>query len=295
MAAPNPLQWFGAYAHPLGQEIVLSWTLPTTLPSSFKVVIFKKSGSDVTQQEIDDYFGDSPPSGVTVTELDGLSDGSGPLQLADFVVTNGTTYYYKVVIQNSSTQEYSTALGDNATPDSAVTTDVIDAKEKVIEVIERIMKNYNMTRNKDYELKKEYSLEKLNPPTIFVTRASGQVIQRFIGNLIDFDSANNEPTEGELELDNIQVTWEDPGADRRDKITNIFRESKIAMREFLLHENGGKMNSVDIIIEGDAINTAVEDRIQVSGMMLIACGIETKAKFVNDVASWAEAVPTFQE
>ena len=118
-------------------------------------------------------------------------------------------------------------------------------------------------------------------------------MQRFIGNLINYES--QKAIYGELELDSIQVTWEDPSAERRDRITNIFRESKEAMRQYLLHENGGNMFSVDIVLEGDAINTAVQDRIQISSMMLIACGIQTQAKHTEDVASWFEAVPTFKE
>lgn len=295
MPTPNQLQFLTAFSHPLGQEIDLEWTLPSTLPTSFKVVVFRKKSSDVTQQEIDDYFAGSPPTGVTVWELDGLTDGSGPTRLFDLFVENGQAYYYKAVVQDTSDSTYSTAIGANATPNVTATTSIIDAKQKVLDLIERVFTNYDMTKLKDYELKKEYSLENLRPPTIFVTRADGSVMQSFIGHLVDFDSKQKLGIYGQIDLDNIQVTWEDPSDERRDKITNIFRESKEAMRHYLLHPDGAGMTSVDIIIQGDAINTAVKDRLQISGMMLIACGIESEAKFIEDVDVWIKGEPTFKE
>lgn len=294
MPAPNPLQFLNAFAHPLGQEIDLAWTLPSTLPSGFKVVVFRKQGSDVTQQDIDDHFAGSTPQDVTVWEFDGESDGTGPNELFDLFVEDGETYYYKVVVQDTSDDTYSTALGANAVPASTVTTSIVDAKEEVVKLIERIMTNYGMTKVKDYELKKEYALEGIKTPTIFVTRADGSVLQRFLGQIVEFDQAQQLGVYGDLDLDNIQVTWEDPSSERRDKITNIFRESREAMRRYLGHPDGAGMVSVDIIIQGDAINTAVKDRLQISGMMLISCGIQTESKFVEDVDLWVKGEATFE-
>lgn len=288
----NPLQYITSRPHPLGQEIDLEFTVPAIPPSTYSVYIFKKEGTDITNTEIDDYFAGSTPSGLTVFELH--YDGAGiPHYMDDLACENDKTYYYKGVVQDKSNSDYSSAIGTNSTATINVTTSIVDAKDQVVKLLKRILSNYNMDEIKHYQLFREYGLQTDKTPVFYIVRAGGSVVQRFIGAFLQQNNGN--ASYGEIDMDVIQVMWEDPSTLRRDKITNIFRESREAMRQYLLHPRGGKMVWVDISLEGDAINSTVQDRIQVTGMMTIACGIESDSQFDPDLASWTEATMQPQE
>jgi len=282
----SPLQYFDTFQHPLGQEIDLSFTTPDTLPTSYTVYIFKKEGSDVTQTEIDDYFASNPPANVTVYQLQKDADNKTPYYMDDLTVENGKTYYYKGVVKDDGSGNVSTPIGDNATAQVTATTKIKDAKDEIIKLVKRILNNYGMKERKHYHLSGEYGLEIEKTPAIYVVRSGGNVASRFIGALKEETSGYS--TYGEIDLDIIQIIWEDPSAVRRDNLTNIFRENKETIRQYLLHPNGGGMIWADITMEGDAINQAVRDRIQVSGMMTIACGIEVEQTFTDNMASWID-------
>lgn len=289
MPAPSPLTNFMANAHPLGQEIEMVWTLPVSMPSGWRIIIFRRQGADVTQGEIDNYFADpaSLPADITIESVDNIQYADGLYGLSDFAVENTKQYYYQIVLQDSSDDAVSTIIGANATSNATVETSVLDAKEIILAVVERVMKAYGMIKDQHYQLMREYALPGMQTPTIYVTRVGGQVLHRYIGQFHS-TAADLKAVYGSLEMDNIQVVWEDPNAIRRDRITNIFRESRVFIDRFLHTEEGGDMAYTDIIIEGDVINEAVKDRIQVGGMMIISCAISTEIKMNPILASWLE-------
>ncbi len=289
----NPLQYFDSFQHPLGQEIDLTFTTPETLPTSYTVYIFKKEGSDIMQTEIDNYFAGSPPANVTVFQLQKDADDKTPFYMDDLTCDNGKTYYYKGVVKDDTSGTVSTPVGDNATANTTATTKIVDAKQEIIKLVKRTLKNYGMDERKHYHLSGEYGLEIEKTPALYVVRTGGNVASRFVGALKEF--TNGLHTYGEIDLDIIQIIWEDPSAVRRDKLTNIFRENKEAIRQYLLHPKGSDMIWADITMEGDAINQSVRDRIQVSGMMTVACGIEIDQTYTDNMASWIEATQTNME
>lgn len=278
-----------ANAHPLGQEIELVWTLPETMPDGWRIVIFRRQGSDVTQDEIDTYFADpaSLPSDITVESVDNDQYADGLYGLSDYAVDNTKQYYYQIVLQDTSDEAVSTIAGANGTSNKTVETSIVDAKKFILEVVERVLKSYGMIKDQHYQLMREYALPGMQAPTIYVTRVGGQVLHRYIGHFQSVE-ANLREVSGSLEMDNIQVVWEDPNAIRRDTITNMFRESKEFMDRFLHTEEGGDMAYTEILIEGDVINEAVRDRVQVGGMMIISCAIATKISMNPIQASWLE-------
>lgn len=291
MPAPSPLTNFDASPHPLGQEIQIRWSLPTTLPSTWQIVVLSKAGSNLTAQEVIDYFAGANPDGIFSETISGeeFPDITG---YSDLSVTDGIAYYYQGFVQDTGDDAHSDAASDNATPEVTATTSIIDSKPLIITAIERILDNYGMVKDKDYQVSTEYSLKPQDTVSIYVARPSGQILQQFLGHFKQVES--NTVIFGETELDNIQVVWETTNGERRDRLTNIFRETKEFIREFLLHPNGGDMDSIEILMAGDVINEAVKDRVQLGGMMMISCVITSSTIMADGLASWlsGEAVGT---
>ena len=230
MPAPSPLTNFDASPHPLGQEIKIRWSLPTTLPSTWQVVVLSKAGSNLTAQEVIDYFAGNNPDGIFSETISGeeFPDVTG---YSDLTVTDGTAYYYQGFVQDTDDDAHSEAASDNAVSEVTATTSIIDSKQLILTAIERILDNYEMVKDKDYQLSTEYNLRPQDTVSIHVGRPSGQVLQQFLGHFKEVES--NTVIFGETELDNIQVVWETTNGDRRDRLTNIFRETKEFMRGFL--------------------------------------------------------------
>ncbi len=294
---PDGLRYIKASAHPLGQEVDIHLTLPTALPTNYNVHVLRKTGSSVTLQNIQDHFNGNTPTIIEVFILSPNGDET-PEMLHDLTCDNGIQYYYNAVVQDTDTDAYSEGKEDDATAGFTVSSNIIDAKDKVITVLKRILKNVGMEETKHYRLFREYGLEVEKPPVFYIVRSGGQVAQRYIGALQQ--ETGSQTKYGEIDLDIIQIIWEDPSAVRRDKITNILRENKETVRNYLLSPEGGDMVWIDITMEGDAINQSVRDRIHTTGMMTIACGIETTQIYEKeansaDTAVWAEGEQINQE
>lgn len=265
------------------------WTLPTTMPSGWRIWLFRREGGDVTQGEIDNYFADpnSLPSDMTADSIDNDQYPNGVTGISDYSVENNLTYHYKAVLQDSSDDAVSTAAGATGLCKKTVETNIIDAKEVVLAMVERVMKAYGMIKDQHYQLMREYALPGMQAPTLYVTRVGGQTLHQYMGYFRQIE-ADLKNTYGELEMDNIQVVWEDPNSVRRDTITRMFRESKEFIRQYCIREEGGDMEWVEILIEGDVINEAVRDRVQVGGMMMLSCAISSDVTLQPNLASWLE-------
>jgi len=262
------------------------WTLPT-MPSGWRIVLLRREGADISAGEVTNYFADpaNPPSGVTDIIVTSDDFPGGVMGISDYEPENNLTYYYKAILQDSSDDAVSTTASANALCKKTVETKIIDAKKFVLEAVERVMKAYGMTKDQHYELLREYALPGMQAPILYVTRVGGRVLHQYMGYFRQIE-ADLKNTYGELEMDNIQVVWEDPNPIRRDSITNMFRESKEFIRQFLIREEGGDMEWIEMLIEGDVINEAVRDRVQVGGMMIISCAISSEVTLQPNLASW---------
>jgi len=243
----------------------------------------------VLDAEITSYFADpnSLPADMTADSIDNELYPDGVTGISDYAPENNSTYYYKAVLQDSSDDAVSTNASTNALCKKTVETSIIDAKEVILAVIERVMEAYGMKKDQHYQLMREYALPGMQPPTLYVTRVGGQVLHQYMGYFRQLE-ADLKNTYGELEMDNIQVVWEDPNSIRRDTITKMFRESKEFIRQYCIRGEGGDMEWVEILIEGDVINEAVRDRVQVGGMMMLSCAISSEVTLQPNLASWLE-------
>ena len=285
-----------AKTHPLGYEISLEWMLPATLPASFQVIVFRKITSNVSNAEITAYFAGSPPTGVDVYVLTGDDDPLSPLAMSDFDVINGSVYYYRAVVYDVTGALQSTSQDANATPATSITTYSVDAKQAVMNAVKRLMTAYGLTEKKHYTIHRGYSLEAQKPLAVYVTRTSGQVLHNYMGNIARNSELGALLSTGQLDLDIIQVIFEDPSDKQRDDVMMMFREGREALRRYLMHPDGGNVDFVDIIVEGDVINQSIKDRIQVGGMVVFQCGVETTQQFTEDMASWyaGEGIPVIE-
>lgn len=236
----TPLEQLTVESHPLGHELRISWIEPSTLPSSYRVYLFKMSGQYPTQDQIDDYF----ENGTTATGLTVFASiHNDAYAYLDYDVINGTYYYYSGVIKDTSSGEYSTALQANATPSFSVTVRVVDWKEIVCAALKKLFKNYNMDVDKDIDIRKHYTLDpNITPPFFTVARQSANDVMRLWGNLLKDESGAQEY--GKFEQDSILVIWEDVNSDRRDKLTNIIRANEQTLRRYIL-----KYNAIEVRIE----------------------------------------------
>ncbi len=288
MPTISPVTELIAKIHPLGNEVDLFWQLPTTLPTNFNVYVFRKETAYYSDANITAYFADPAGSGIEPQILTGYPDVPAPYQVADLTVENGKTYYYSILIHDTL-ESYSIKADVTAIVAATATVDVPATIAPIITLIKKVLKNYNMIEKEHYEIHREYGLETNRPPTFYIMRASGSIMQRFIGRAIKPEQISGNIGEyGEIDIDNIQVIWEDSNALRREKIVKIFRESRVAMQRYLEAEQGADFVYADIIIEGDVYNETIKDRVQVGGSMLIQCGIMIKSKFTEDMDSWYE-------
>jgi hypothetical protein len=271
--AVDPLQDFEITVHPLGNELRAWWKLPSTLPDSWKVFVFKREGSDVTQQDIDDYMNSQIiASGLSVFEKD-MDD---PHRLYDLDVENGKTYYYKALLQDMDSSEYSTALGNNGVPAYNSTLTVIDCKELVLEAVRRLMLDYNVTEEKDIDIRKTLSLENFNPPGISITRQPATVIQNYLGDLISVEEA--KVNLGLVEMEIILVAWSDVVLERRDRLTRLFRGSRFVIKQYLLENN---VMDVKFSIGGDDIDPRWQEGTLHVGSMVVQCLLETSLEHTD--------------
>lgn len=302
MPTPASLTNFQVLSYPLGQELEIMWTLPQILPDLWQIFVLKREGSDISQSEIDSYFANGLVGENIASVVFNSVDYPTVEGYSDLYVDNEKQYYYQAVLQDSSDEAVSPAVGGDGTPLRKVTNNIVDAKELVLEAVERVMNAYGMVKDEHYQLLREYALPGMRAPVLYVTRVGGAVQQEFIGHLretretwseeAELEAAGNDYVYGEIEIDHIQVVWEDPNPIRRDRITNIFRAAKESIRQFLAHPNGGGMDNIDILIEGDVINEAVKDRTQVGGMMMISCLISSESIVAPNLASWITGLGT---
>lgn len=294
--AVNRLKSLILWGHPLGYEIVLDWQLPETLPDNFQIVVLRKAGTDVTDQDIIDHFAGNTPDDVTVYTLDGSTDPLSPYGLNDFAVANGTTYYYRAVVYDVTGNVYSATQDANGVPATSIETTSVDAKQAVIDAVKRLYTAYGLKEKKHYTIHRGYSNEEQKPLITTVTRTSGQELHQYLGRIARNSELGQLVSQGHLDLDIIQVIFEDPSDKQRDTVMMMYREGKEALIRYLMNPLGGNIAYVDISIEGDVINQGVKDRIQVGGMVVFQCGVEVVQKFTEDMASWyeGEGIPVIE-
>ena len=285
--ATEALVYAYTYGHPLGAVLTLNWTFPTTLPDAYEVHSIRKVGSAPTDPEIALYQADpdNPPDGIKAEVMTSNLDGTAVDGIIDFQVADGTTYHYDVFILDTGTDEWSAKTSTSGTPAFTATTNMPDAKEHAIQAVKYVLglERYGpMLDDRDYNILRDHNYEPVDILTIVVTRSPGMIISRNVGGVLGVNPETGEELTGDHEMDNIHVVWMDPSAERRDKITNIFREAKPAIKLYMNKQEG--ITFTDVSIEGDAINPMFRDRAQPTGSMSLRCQILSSTSAAEDSA-----------
>lgn len=269
MANPSSLDSLEASSHPLGNEIDLLWVVPVSLPTDYRVDLFKKQGADITQAEIDAIMGGTPQEGVTVIQPPNDYHGMHDLEVED-----AKTYYYRGIVVNTDTNEYSPSVGANAVPDFTAAPDITDCKSLVFEAVRRMFRNRSELReNKNLWLRKDHNIENAQFPLVTITRAPGAVAQRVIGQFV---GTPEKDALGDLEWDTILVTWSDVLGERRDKITLLFRAYKWEIRRYLVEND---VEEAEISIGEDTVDPRFENAYVPANSMTVRCLIQSVEEY----------------
>jgi hypothetical protein len=297
----NPLSSFNAIndSRGYGGILFLDWTFPTDLPTNWKLYIFKKQGSAVTDQQIADYFANelNPEqlAQLGIFVFNNLPAKTSFTSLKDFVVENSKEYFYKALVRDTHTNENSTISEANGTPESGIYIRVIDAKDIIAKTIEKTLQavkttgGYHPQIEKDIRVFKSHG-ERENQDNFFVvSRISGQNINRTMSNIIaEMDEAK---LLGQIDYDVLQVEWICMGVgERRDKYTLIMRVMRPIFEHFAMQYGDGAIQRVETIMIGDSeVNYGKAGTPALRGVMNVVVQTEQMVQIGrNDVALWEE-------
>jgi hypothetical protein len=248
-------------AHPYGSELNLMWSLPSTLPDKYHIVIFKKKGSAVTSDEIDLYFAtynqikairNDPDAdqGNAIPLEDNLKQGLKDRSIfvarlinehttfVDMLCINGTEYHYSIFIQDTETDMISVPKSISGVPKTSVKITLMDTKSITRRAIVRILESLPKTEGQKLDINVHKSFNQIDNYDQWVTvhRASAEIEQRFMGNQLY--KWNGYCAAGFMEKEVIQVTWfSRNNPDFLDELTKVFRSQIIALNRYFLHNN----------------------------------------------------------
>lgn len=282
----NPLESLKIIASPIGSELDIYWELPAVLPDNYKLYVFKKNGSAPPQTAIEGYFDNinDLPAANQILKDAGVFVFDRILNenqvIADYVVINGTDYYYSAVIRDETTPEISDIITEHAIPDCLLVTDIIDGKDVVAKAIDKMLESIKFKNGERANLKKDIDVVKQftlvpNKDTIMIERSNAAENQRFFGN--QYATYKNMIMLGSVDSDIIRVTFLTPGnAERRDTIANIFRNKKFMLNTWI-KEQGVK--DCGIVVEGDYYNPMFHGENVIGFTVIFSLLAETITKY----------------
>ena len=302
----NPLTSFNAIndSRGYGGILFLEWEYPTVLPANWKLFIFKKQGLAVTDQQIEDYFANNPTpeqlSQLGIFVYNNLPAKTTFTSLKDFVVENSKAYYYKAFIRDTATNENSTILDTNGTPESLIYIRVVDAKDIIAKTLEKTLQavkttgGYHPQIEKDIRVFKSHSERQAEDNFFVVSRISGQNINRTMSNIIA--EMDDSKLLGQIDYDVLQVEWICMGVgERRDKYTNIMRVMRPIFEHFAMQYGDGAIGRVETVMIGDSeIGYGKSGTPALRGVMNVVVQTEQMVQIGrNDMAVWETLDQTY--
>lgn len=286
----TPLASLEATAHQLGSELIIYWELPAVLPTNYKVYLFQRSQTDVTQEEIDDYFDNiNDLSAFNYNGLfvfDHLKATNG---LGIYEVINGLVYYYKAVIRDEDSGDYSTTVSANAIPNADVSVDIKDGKDIVAKSLKKMLDGLKnkagnkVQLSKDIEVVKSFTMGEPKNDQFMIERVNGSNYTNYWGNILSAHA--NSVILGDMDTDVIRATYITlSGPDRRDLIVSIIRGRKAFLRIMCK-----KLGATDcqVTVEGDYQNPQMHGLNVVGVTLIFTLLIENKTKIdyteINEV------------
>lgn len=286
--AVTPLVKFKVIPKQFGNQLDLLWETPTDRPLNWKVFIFQRKGADVTDDEITSYF--TNIDNLTGYNYNGLfvfdkfkSAQDYNYIYSNFIVLNDERYYYKAVIRNEDTKEYSTALAANAIPLPTMVVRIRDGKELVAQAIKKLfdaVKNINgdkMLLTRDVTIFKQFLIGAPKENWIMIERINGSTRHDYWGHVKNMDGADT--IYGSTDSDMIRATFVTlAGNDRRDLVTNLFRAYKLNLERLIKALGNYKVNNCQITVEGDYYNPTIHGENAVGVTIIFALEIENEIR-----------------
>lgn len=270
-----------------GSQLNISWQLPDDLPDNYKVYVFKRSKTVVTQQEIESYF--TKINDLEHFTYNGLfvwdDFGNHITEVADYHVRNGIAHYYKAVIRNETSGEISPTVSANGTPTSSVLVDIIDGKALVVKSIEAMLDSLtNKTGERikignDLKIVKQFTAGVPDGDQIMVERINGSTQYRFWGN--QWAAYNSSIIKGDIDADVMRATFITPAnIERRDLMANVFRSRKQMLIQML--KIMGCKDAL-VTVEGDYYNPMFHGENTVGITVIFSLLITNKVKVPIEV------------
>jgi len=282
----TPLTTLEVTPHQLGSELDVFWGLPTVLPTNYKVYIFQRSQTDVTPEEIADYFAHIADLSTFVYNglfvFDKIQNGSEGMGV--YEVVNGLVYYYKGVIRDETTGEYSATISAHTTPNADVLVEIHDGKDIVAKTLKKMLDGLKnkagnkIQLSKDVEVVKQFTMGEPKGDQFMVERVNGANYQNYWGNILS--AHGRSVILGDMDTDVIRATYITiSGPDRRDLITNILRGRKPFLKIM-----AKKLGATDcqVTIEGDYYNPSFHGANVVGTTMIFNLLIENKTEINYD-------------
>lgn len=259
------------------------------MPTNWQLYIFKKQGSYVTDQEITDFFAgtltDAQLAERGIFVFRNLPAQVGFKRVDDFRVWNDLEYFYRALIRDKTLNENSTTKNGSATPAVNILINVVDAKDLVARVCEKLLDTLKSVQGtkvapeKDIRIFKSHARRKEEVAFIVIQRSPGQNVETYLSNIMA--EYGSEVVKGQVDIDTIQIEWiciGDP--ERRDRLTNIFRVMRPVFYRFLMKMGNGRVRDVRFIMGGDS-EGQYQGAEGVRGIMTVAVVIEQELQVQN--------------
>jgi len=241
-----------------GGQLDLSWKLPDELPENFKIYLFQRSKIDITQNEIDQYFScianlsNYNYNGLMV--FDRLSNKINVISI--YQVRNDIQHFYKAVIRDEDTGEYSATISANAIPRTDIIEDIPDTKDMVIKALKKMfdtvksIDNQKVREGKDIDIVKQFQTGEIEGSIIMIERVNGAVYQKYLGNQTQM--YGSKITFGDIDNDIIRATYLTiAGADRRELMSRLFKSRRVFLKKMIKAQGA---IDCEVTVEGDYFN-----------------------------------------
>lgn len=232
------IRYSEAAVHPLGHRLDCSWSITIeTLPEVYRVVLFRKRDSAVTDGDIATWFaaGTVPIDSrvyiydnrytdadvPTVADTFYVADSS--IRTAhDFNCANGATYHYAIVAEDCTTHEKSITARVSGIPAFSAAIKTFDVKHHLLLFLQQLLTDVGkMTLEKDIFIVEQFSNLEEHDPEVGVFRMASSEARKFIGGLRE--SGDTADSLGAYTPEVFSVVWQSKSANHVDALYGIFQ------------------------------------------------------------------------
>ena len=264
---PKPLL-FELTPHPLGCEVKVSWEFQEVLAPRYKLLIFKRSKTDITDEEISRYVAEQTKESLGQSKIFVfLNISNDQTSINDTVVEEGQTYFYRaIVVDREDRGTFSDVVNASVkVPTFEIKMSVVPTKDIVIDAIKKIMRGVAKQTNANIMVYQHFPLKVTDPAYVVVTRSSGESAYRSLSDLVSSNAGH--VVTGDIDSDTIQVAWmTNANPSLRDKFSDIFRGSKRVLKRHLRMQPG--VIDVNYTMLGDGAEDVDGQQLHYGSMLI---------------------------